>query len=494
MADKRKVIIIGAGIAGLSAANHLQTGHIDTCVLEATKRVGGRMCTNRTGHDIIELGAASIHGTVGNPIYDFVCKNNLLQGLDAKSCSQSLSDCSVEHVVFSACGEVVDKKLVEEVSEVYDHIMKAATNKPKTEKLARNAEKPQSVGTYLQEEFQKYLDVCEDRSHKKLLKERVFYWLQRVECVYCGCQTLCDLNLEDLGEYKELEGPVRCPVPMGYDSVAQILASNLPKNCICFNHIVNEIKWNDTHGAHPVQVICENGKCFDADHVIVTVPLGVLKLSHRTLFNPSLPREKVQAIENLGFGICDKIFLEFEKPFWSGSQYRINFVWVLEDTADGIPSCPYPSWVYTLFCFYTVSTGSNTLMGWVQGDAAIEVERTTPDEVGKYCLDVLGQFTGIKSFPKLVSVCRTQWSANPYSRGSYSYVAREARGSDIDVLASPLPCKEAVVNDGSPPLQVLFAGEATHRHFYSTVHGAYISGIREANRISSLLPKSKSHL
>jgi spermine oxidase len=67
------------------------------------------------------------------------------------------------------------------------------------------------------------------------------------------------------------------------------------------------------------QVECENGEKFDCDHVIVTVPLGVLKERHNELFSPSLPRYKVEAIKNLLFGTVDKIYLEYDRPFLNPS-------------------------------------------------------------------------------------------------------------------------------------------------------------------------------
>ena len=53
----------------------------------------------------------------------------------------------------------------------------------------------------------------------------------------------------------------------------------------------------------------------DADRVIVTVPLGVLKAG-TIAFDPPLPEEKQQAIERLGFGLLDKVVLKFDQPFW----------------------------------------------------------------------------------------------------------------------------------------------------------------------------------
>lgn len=55
---------------------------------------------------------------------------------------------------------------------------------------------------------------------------------------------------------------------------------------------------------------------FEAQHVIVTVSLGVLKANYKSIFSPPLPPRKVNSIEALQFGTMNKIILEFKKPFW----------------------------------------------------------------------------------------------------------------------------------------------------------------------------------
>lgn len=59
-----------------------------------------------------------------------------------------------------------------------------------------------------------------------------------------------------------------------------------------------------------------DGAELEADYVVVTVPLGVLKASAEALFSPSLPAERLDAIRDLGNGAINKIFLEYARPFW----------------------------------------------------------------------------------------------------------------------------------------------------------------------------------
>lgn len=87
----------------------------------------------------------------------------------------------------------------------------------------------------------------------------------------------------------------------------------------------------------------------------------------------------------------------------------------------------------------------------------------------------------------------TRWRADPWSRGSYSFVAVGSSGSDYDLLASPvvpgIPTTPTQPQPPPPPQQarVFFAGEHTIRNYPATVHGAFLSGLREASRIADQL-------
>ena len=66
----------------------------------------------------------------------------------------------------------------------------------------------------------------------------------------------------------------------------------------------------------PVTYICK--------HVIVTIPLGVLKKHHTTLFSPQLPSDKVQALADMREGRICKIFLDWSRPWWTSHSTPIN--------------------------------------------------------------------------------------------------------------------------------------------------------------------------
>lgn len=69
----------------------------------------------------------------------------------------------------------------------------------------------------------------------------------------------------------------------------------------------------------------------EAEHVIVTIPLGVLKHDYKTLFVPSLPERKVNAIRSLAFGTVNKVFLRYDDQWWPNDKI-LFVIWNEADT------------------------------------------------------------------------------------------------------------------------------------------------------------------
>ena len=75
----KHVVIVGAGIAGLTCARELSkyNKHLNVTILEASDRIGGRVKSIETKDGTIEMGAEFIHGTVGNPIFDYAVEKGI---------------------------------------------------------------------------------------------------------------------------------------------------------------------------------------------------------------------------------------------------------------------------------------------------------------------------------------------------------------------------------------------------------------------------------
>lgn len=121
-------------------------------------------------------------------------------------------------------------------------------------------------------------------------------------------------------------------------------------------------------------------------------------------------------------------------------------------------------------------------VAWIAGHHAVDMERASEEELVDGVKSVLDSFPAIK-FPKRMKVLRSKWGLNPFTRGSYSYVAAKATNADVDTLAEPL----TIEKEGCQIPVVCFAGEATSRKHIGTTTGAFFSGKREAQRLIKAL-------
>ena len=252
-------------------------------------------------------------------------------------------------------------------------------------------------------------------------------------------------------------------------SIVEALVNQIPKSRLKYNKHVSGIHWD---GHREVTVRCSNSEEYRAGHVIVTVSLGVLKKHHMTLFQPQLPREKVTAIENVGFGKVNKIFLLYDRPFWRVGEGSIKLAW----TDNEAPIRSNKEWYKKIFCFDEVLNNPNVLVSWISGDEAEYAESLTDEEILMTCTHLIRKFLGDQSIPKPKAVIRSKWCSNPLIMGSYSYASKESGVEGYDAIAKPICCQQNVP-------RVLFAGEATTNKMPSSMHGARMTGLREAGRL-----------
>ncbi|OWA54114.1 Lysine-specific histone demethylase 1A [Hypsibius exemplaris] len=226
---------------------------------------------------------------------------------------------------------------------------------------------------------------------------------------------------------------------------------------------------------------------FFCDAVLCTVPLGVLKRTARlqlqpdpsprpeepfpTLqFNPPLPLPFVKTIAALGFGVLNKVILTYPHCFWQRQRTLFSYAhYDIQRRGE-------------FFLFWSFYDSHNTLVALVAGESAVQLEKNhTDEEIVQACQLTLVNIFGTGKVPEPLETCVTRWGQDPFACGSYSSVARNSTGGSYDDLAQPLP------NTEQP--KVFFAGEHTIRNYPATVHGALISGLREATRIADTFEK-----
>jgi spermine oxidase len=210
--------------------------------------------------------------------------------------------------------------------------------------------------------------------------------------------------------------------------------------------------------------------------------MGYLKEHHHSLFIPKLPLNKIKAIENLGFGAVNKIFVVFDRPVLGKEYEGLQVLW--RDDMDVTLKSVVDKWDLENEKFYraldnfeALPNMPNVLLCFTTGNDAVYIERLSDE-----CLmDVLCELFAIcfakLKLPKPKQLVRSKWASEPFARGSYTYVKTGSTINDCRSLSLPL---------GN---QLYFAGEGTNHKFISTVHGAYISGRETANKIVKTLNK-----
>ncbi|XP_069779659.1 spermine oxidase isoform X1 [Narcine bancroftii] len=502
-----RIVVIGAGLAGLSAAKLLlASGFTDITVLEASEQLGGRVQSIKLGCATFDLGATWIHGAHGNPVYQLAEDHGLLEETtDGERSTGRISLYSKNGVAhyYTSGGQRIPKDVIEEFSDVYNEVYNL-TQEFFQRGRPVGAESQNSVGIFTRNVVRKRVKANrEDSEISKKLKLAMLQQFLKVESCESSCHSMDEVSLSEFGEWTEIPGAHHV-IPSGFINIVEILAQEIPRSVIQLNKPVKYIHWNHSFNkeihyidstypnhnldgqeeeeGYQVCVECEDCEFILADHVIVTMSLGVLKKYHETMFRPRLPQEKVSAIQMLGISTTDKIFLEFEQPFWSPECNSIQFVWE-DDAEDETLAYPQDLW-YKKICgfdvLYPPERYGHVLSGWICGEEAIIMERFDDEMVAETCTELLRKFTGNPHIPKPRRILRSGWGSNPYIRGSYSYTRVGSTGADVEKLAKPLPYPKSTK---AAPMQILFAGEATHRKFYSTTHGALLSGEREAGRL-----------
>jgi len=239
---------------------------------------------------------------------------------------------------------------------------------------------------------------------------------------------------------------------------------------------VTSVEWAVAGGGAIVR--CADGSQYQADHVIFTASLGVLKNYHERLFTPRLPLQKTRAIESLGFGNLGKIFLEFAVPFWPtdvNEWATYSFLWTEADVAAVRGTDR--EWLIDIPGFIRVDSFPNVIGAFVTGFHMTHFEQISEARLIDDCMWLLERTLG-RTLPRPTNMLRNQFLTNPHFFGSYSYLSMDTYNNQVSTrdLAATL------LNNALQPV-LLFAGEATDYDFPSYANGAVSSGWRAGQEI-----------
>ena len=187
-----------------------------------------------------------------------------------------------------------------------------------------------------------------------------------------------------------------------------------------------------------------------AARVIVTVPTSIIA-GESLRFDPPLP-DKVAAAAGLPLGVDDKLFISLsgQLPGVERDAYLVGSTTSRETMSYQVRPFDRPA----IYCFFG-------------GRWAAALEREGEAGMFSFAAGELARLFGNGIRRQIAPLASTAWLHDPWARGSYSY-ALPGHADDRALFATP-------VDD-----RLFFAGEACSPNFFSTAHGAYLTGIAAA--------------
>jgi monoamine oxidase len=423
MTDKKQhIMIIGAGAAGLMAANELLKKEYDVTVIEASDLLGGRIQTlrNKGFEQAVEKGVEFIHGNLPLTL-DLVNQ----AGIDYKPVKGRMV--RIEN------GEW---KILDDFAVGWEELM---------EKM-NEVEVDITMAEFLQQNFSgdKY----------KTLRESAIRFAEGFDVADTSKASVLALRAEWMDE----PGP-QYRVTGGFDQ----MINWMEKQCktlgglIYTSSKVEKITW-DQDG---VAVFTNNRKKFTGHKAIITVSLGLLQADPPPIsFHPAI-EDHLHAAKKIGFGSVVKILLQFKERFWEKKKSNLGFVLSQEKISTWWTQLPED------YCLLT---------GWVGGPQASELEKNDDETILELSLQSLSNIfeKPLSELKQLLTASYVaNWCKDPFSKGAYSFDTLETKKAR-EVLNTPIDNV------------LFFAGEALYEGASpGTLEAALVNGKQVAEKIIS---------
>ncbi|MDQ3949608.1 MAG: FAD-dependent oxidoreductase [Gemmatimonadota bacterium] len=435
--------MIGAGAAGLSAARELAAARLSVEVVEARERIGGRVLTVRDPSMSvpIELGAEFVHG--GAPQTERVARE------------AGLTICDINGDRFESTADGL--RPLDDFWEQLDRVMRRLNAKRRPDR---------SFGEFL----------AERPGGRSLARQRrlASQWVRGFHAA--DPSRVSEQALADGGSPGDDETEQRqARVLEGYDGIPVHLARGLARE-VRLRTVVTSVGW----AAGEVELTLRRdggGPPLPALHaraVVIAVPLGVLQAppgaEEAITFVPSLPTYKREALSCLAEGHVVRVGVVLDEPVWitkpprsiahSGTLGRLAFI------HPGDEDMPV--------CWTAYPTDAPLLVAWYGGPDAHSLSRLPQREIEERTVKALARRLHIapRRLEPHVRACHMHnWSADPFSRGAYSYVVVGGAGAATKLARSVAGT-------------LFFAGEAFDAEGRNgTVEGAIASGRHAASQV-----------
>jgi monoamine oxidase len=442
-----RVVVIGAGISGLAAAETLSRSGVTVTVLEARDRIAGRIWSDRSLGAPLDMGASWIHGERGNPI-TALCRRNSVKTLPSDLNDRVLVD-----------RDGTRMRLAE--VEAWEEIIAEA------EEIAEQSEDDIAIATAIRSALKgRSLSPRDERVLENILTG--------IECEFGGSSDRLSawyLNADEGFDGDDLV------FPGGYAAVPEVLAKGLD---IRLSEPVESVTCREDGAV----VETDKGR-HEADAVIVTLPLGILKRG-QVAFQPDLPANKLAAIDRLGIGVLNKVAVKFPEVFWPEDTEFFEYLAGRRNygavSSAACATCHEPprlreSGGFAEFVNMVPVNSAPVLMALTGGPFGHRLDSWSDEKVRAEVMQTISAMFG-DSIPEPTGMIVSRWHADPWAGGAYSHLPVGSSPDDYKELGRS--CHNGVLH---------FAGEATNAAHPGTVHGAFLSGQRAAKDVLARLDR-----
>lgn len=386
------VVVIGAGMAGLTAAKALIAKGAQVAVIEARNRIGGRAYTESdTFGAPFDHGAAWLHSADVNPVtpiargfgYTFVDEEatDVWVYLDGREANEEQYE-----ALFDAYDDLVDKIDAFDEDDMRDlSLAQYAGPMGPLQRMAAETFGPFEAG----------VDI--DR-----------------------------LSVADVAQ--QIGTDVEWMLPRGLGSVVADWGRDVPVN---LDTLVRKVRWDEDG------VVVETDKGAPrAKAVLVTVSTGVLAAG-RIAFDPPLPAWKRSAIENVPMGVLDKITLQFSRNVFGRAEMNTTYV---KNGANA-----------PMLDFLVRPFGLDMVVTFIGGSYARAMEQAGTEAAIDVALDNLVQILGSDARQAFVKGHLTKWASDPLTLGAYS-AANIGHAKDRKKIVTPVEDRVFFAGEACDPL------------------------------------------
>lgn len=459
-----QVVIIGAGISGLKAANDLHLHGVSLEVLEGRDRIGGRLHSVDfdRGKKKVDLGASWFHDTLSNELFDEVV---------AEGVSNLYYDDS-SPILLTKDGVLHDGKA--KISQVTSEMIKFI----ELQYFENLDQRDVSLRSKLIEYCYKQRRLLTDDQIN--FSPQLLRYLELWHGVGWNSMSSKFAMVDNVGR--------NCLITDGYISVIDKIMASIPSQNVHLATVVNRITKIRNN---KIVVSTTTGDEYHCDYCIVTVPQSVLQLEAGEVagieWDPPLPSRITNSLKMMHFGSLGKFIFEFDELFWDGEstdrfislgnpdlhvleQLRKDQMPQVEDfipDSDILPSTwDSPVLILNLYTSY----GIPALLAFTQGELTRHLEENV-SLAWDHMKPIVCKLAGKDDVPDPVNVIGSSWTKDPFSRGSYAACHPGDDPTDLIIQLSK----------GMD--RIRFAGEHTILDGAGAVHGAWMSGRREAEHV-----------